>query len=65
MRITHSQAIDAVQIIVGLVEQIEEEDGLRPCAVELRLGPNVVEEMRDVVNRIRANDRGGRCDRNE
>ena len=49
-KITPGQAIDAVQIIQGLVEQCGK------GAVELRLGPQVVEEMRALVRKIEANN---------
>ena len=55
MKITHSQAIDAVQIIAGLVEQAGG-TGWRVGAVELQLAPPVVEEMRTLIRKIEANE---------
>ena len=49
MIVTQKQAIDAVQIIAGLVEQAGK------GAVELRLGPPVVEELRALIREIEAN----------
>ena len=49
MRVTDAQALDAVLIIAGLVEQCG------TGAVELRLGPPVVEEMRALMRKIGRN----------
>lgn len=49
MQIRGDTAIDAVQMIMYLVECADEEG---PGAVELRLGPEVVKELRRLVCEI-------------
>jgi len=52
MKLTEGQAIDAVLIIESLIRAADK-DG--PGAVELRLHPRVVEEMRRLMKQIQAN----------
>lgn len=54
-KITHSIAIDVVQIIMSIIDQADEgEVGSRLPATQINLGPKVVAELRDVVQRIKA-----------
>jgi hypothetical protein len=55
MRITHDQAIAAVQILVDIVEQVDERDE-RQMATQVNLSPQVFQQIRDVVKNINANE---------
>lgn len=48
MKVPTDVAVDAVQIIMGVMEQA---DAAGPAS-QINLGPNVVAEMRDVAKRI-------------
>lgn len=53
VKLTHEQAATAVLLIMDIIEQADA-DG--PGAVQVNLHPHVVQEMRELVRKIKAND---------
>lgn len=56
INVTEVQAIEAAQFIIDLVQAGESPEGRERVATQLNIHPDMYNDMRNLVDRIKAND---------